>query len=387
MLFASLIASLAVVLVANIIASHSSRGGMGGACLIAGFCVVFSLLYLHSLVLMLNSLLIGLAALGCLWGGLRPQLFRTCSLAATAISYILVSAHSIVVLKENANLRQAFPLESVADRLAYETGAPVAIPEHLNSAIIRRLETPDRASDKGTGKAHTDCLEEIHKSYFRQFINSPGFTVGRRILTSKLWKYARDPVSLPLPPLDYEVTSWPDSARIWPVDRLRQEAGQEEVPTLTDLEELHEASVVDFVNARGFGYVQDRNHVAGFQVHHFRDTPELWRWKKEPHYWQVARLELVSLLRQSEPAVYLSPNLPRMDELREAKTRPVDAFEREMLKRLRSGQDVAGQATQNRIRLAGAIWAPDTCVRCHQVPRGALLGAFLYDIRRRPPAP
>jgi hypothetical protein len=65
-------------------------------------------------------------------------------------------------------------------------------------------------------------------------------------------------------------------------------------------------------------YVRDRDHVAGFRPHQFRRLPDA------PKRWQVERLELISLLKHDRPVAYFSNNLPKMDELRDAPTRPLD---------------------------------------------------------------
>lgn len=35
--------------------------------------------------------------------------------------------------------------------------------------------------------------------------------------------------------------------------------------------------------------------------------------------------------------------------------------------------------------MLGAVRASNDCRQCHQVPRGTLLGAFSYELRRDPP--
>src|SRR5207244_4458956 len=84
---------------------------------------------------------------------------------------------------------------------------------------------------------------------------------------------------------------------------------------------LHREGVGDFVYPAGFGYVKDRRHVAGFQSHRFSEVPG------SEEEWSVLRLELVSLLLHDRPVTYVSENLPRMDKLRGAPTRPLDGFE------------------------------------------------------------
>ena len=51
----------------------------------------------------------------------------------------------------------------------------------------------------------------------------------------------------------------------------------------------------------------------------------------------------------------------------------------------RNGEDLVTDATVNRIHLLGAVRAARQCLDCHNVERGALLGAFSYELRRTPP--
>src|SRR5438067_1133434 len=64
----------------------------------------------------------------------------------------------------------------------------------------------------------------------------------------------------------------------------------------------------------------DRQHVAGFQSHGFSQVPENSR------EWRLAYVNLIGLMRD-EPAADVSENLPSMNELRKAPTRPLNAFE------------------------------------------------------------
>ena len=56
--------------------------------------------------------------------------------------------------------------------------------------------------------------------------------------------------------------------------------------------------------------------------------------------WQVVRLELVSLLRYSEPRVYVAATMPAMDQLATVPHRALNEFERGALPSLESRQDV-----------------------------------------------
>ena len=100
--------------------------------------------------------------------------------------------------------------------------------------------------------------------------------------------------------------------------------------------------------------------------------------------WQIRRLELVSLLKHAEPAVYLSEHLPRMDELKKARTRPLGKFEAQALQSLQEGEDLVAEASTNRIVLMGSLRASKQCLKCHEQQLGTLLGAFSYELQRQP---
>ena len=150
--------------------------------------------------------------------------------------------------------------------------------------------------------------------------------------------------------------------------------------SLTD--KLHLGALVDFVNADGFGYARDREHVAGFLSHRMSSVPAL-----PTEQWLTRRVELVSLLKHDEPMVYVSKYLPNMDQLREAPVRPLDAFEQRTLAKLRTGDDVIVESGSDRIRMLGSLRAGKQCLECHSVERGALLGAFSYELIRDPNPP
>jgi len=77
---------------------------------------------------------------------------------------------------------------------------------------------------------------------------------------------------------------------------------------------------------------------------------------------------------------YVSKNLPQMDELRAAPTRPLDPFEQQSINRLRADEDVMIDETPARIRMIGSLRASKTCLECHSVRRGDLLGALTYEL-------
>ena len=133
---------------------------------------------------------------------------------------------------------------------------------------------------------------------------------------------------------------------------------------------MNAIALVDFANPRGFGYVRDRDHVAGFESHGFTELPAN----------TIARLELVSLLMHDEPAVYVSDHLPEMTRLRGVPTRPLDEFEATGVANLRQGEDLFESASHP-ARLLGSLRNAQQCVACHGGSRGDLLGAFSYTFR------
>jgi hypothetical protein len=70
-----------------------------------------------------------------------------------------------------------------------------------------------------------------------------------------------------------------------------------------------------------------------------------------------------------------------MEDLDEAPVRPLDAFENGALERLREGEDLVYEETDRSVHMVGAIRAVQQCLECHQTQRGALLGAFTYELR------
>jgi|GEM_PF-897696 len=185
----------------------------------------------------------------------------------------------------------------------------------------------------------------------------------------------------------------PAEGNVTPHDSERVRGPQP--PTTDQLQEFHLAGTIDFVNAPGFGYIPsqkgsgtpfgDLSRVMGFQPHAFRKPPGIRRAPGTQATWLIDRLELVSLLKHSEPAVYISKHLPRMDELSEATTRPLSDFESQALPKLRAGEELVIDTQPGEIRMLGAVRAITRCLDCHRAREGDLLGAFTYRLLSTPP--
>jgi len=140
--------------------------------------------------------------------------------------------------------------------------------------------------------------------------------------------------------------------------------------------QLHDDGVLDFVNPLGFGYVKDRCHVAGFQPHGMTKLPG-----DSNSLWSVVHLELVGLVVHEKPVVYVTANLPQMDEVRTAPMRPLNPFELDGLKTLQEGEDFYWRGLGKEGLMMGAIRSMKQCLECHGGTHGDLLGAFSYGLR------
>jgi hypothetical protein len=373
MLYISLFLTAIYLLVINIAAWKGRT--LGTACvlswvgLLLGACT-------SSRAFLLSAGLTGAAGLICLWGRGGGRSFLVCSLSATVLGYGVVGGRTALEIRD---LARRYPLESVAERLAYERqeanrdhgggGRPGDKVEKAAEVRLGRLEEElDTAQHDYRTHVRNWVLKVLHEDHVQRFVNSPGFGVYRGTY------FTTYPIELPEAPPVPQPSEELDYTAIQPGQAGSQGGGA----PAEQLATLHDKGLLDFANPLGFGYVRDRQHVAGFRSHRFREAPPA-----PAERWELRRLELVSLLKFPEPAVYLSDNLPRMDELREVPVRPLDTFEGEALSSLRRGEDLVSRQTGDTLRVLGSIRAAKQCTSCHDVQRGTLLGAFSYKLRRK----
>lgn len=295
------------------------------------------------------------------------RLYLPLSCIATLVAYVILIVPAVEKQQEFVQLRQQYPYESLEERLPPRPSrepSPVSNPKRLNQLEEEIAKESGWVYDSRAGQ-----LKRIHETSVEGFVNSAGFGVGRVMRPSEpdaqTLKNDRDrsppqpdyltPFIKPTSVLSATVPDW-DSLKI---------------------ERMHDRGILDFVNPKGFGYVKDRGHVAGFQSHGMTKAPD------SSDAWVVARIDLVGLLRQEKPVVYVSANLPRMDELRAVPTRRLDDFEAEALKSLQGGEDLFVRGTNDKALMLGAIRATKQCLDCHGGNRGDLLGAFSYGLRRQ----
>jgi hypothetical protein len=370
MLIVSLVLSILLLLTANLLAWAGRAGDKGTrgvvGVLLLGPLVLFSLAFPACLI---QAVFLG--SLGIFWsrrGWSLVRYFRL-SCAATAAAYVLPVLAALGMEREYARLRVRYPYESMEARLAgAKPAAMVAPPSPDVLARLARLER-NFGEEHSLGWYREYQLRMLHERSVDRFINSAGFGVGRMIRPSEAGLAAgltREPVppqpGAPLP-----------STSTWSPGRPTEPPEADRAP----LGDLLETSILDFANARRFGYFKDRLHVAGFVTHRFQDVP------RPVERWQVQRLELVSLLLHDEPAVYVSDRLPEMKRRGSAvPTRPLDRFEGYGLKALGQGDDLFVAPLDEGLRMLGAVRATNQCLGCHGCKRGELLGAFSYSLGR-----
>lgn len=372
-----LVLSAGFLLVVSLATLGGSRPSYGGS-IVLSVAAATCALCTGSMLLFWNALVVGLVAFACHVSGTRRRTFVATSVIGTVAAYLGVIVFlAIPEQREWARLEESYPIESLTERLQYERGAKKgsvdasATQQALSSP---RFEVFESSLDERSWDVQLReiSLKRLHASSVDRFVDSQGFGVARM----RLLRPSPSRVELPEPepiPMPVYGDGMPQPSTIG--DARPSKASPDDTRQAAD---LHEDSLLSFFDPRGFGYVRDRDHVVGFQPHAFSRAPSVAK------KWWIDRLELVSLLKHEEPAVYLSEHLPRMQELRDAETRPLDDFEQEALAALRRGEDIKEQSTPDRIRMLGAVRAVKQCLKCHSVERGDLLGAFSYDLRREP---
>jgi hypothetical protein len=292
-------------------------------------------------------------------------------------------------MQRRVELRKDFPMESLSVRLEYETtpnnAEPKSKTDEFSSSIEGRLTSLEE--QQNTNWRGRD-LEKLHDKAIDEFLRNTGFGVTR------MRSVHREQIELPeSPPVPFNDTGKrftpyvPEHADFDGVTLLDNSESQEARPGIPALTAYHDSGLTEFLAPNRMGYIEDREHVVDFQSHQFGQAPQFPEKESHTDEWRVVRLELVSLLKHETPVAYVSKNLPRMDELADAPTRPLNEMERTALPQLRRERDVVIEHWPNTIQMLGSIRASKTCLKCHSVKRGELLGAFTYELRRLNPIP
>lgn len=343
--------------------------------------------------LMLSAVLMGhfviMAGLMIVWAifGRRPAVLRTFAILAPIVPYVWGVNQIVADRARLARMRTEYPVMSVAARLAYEHPSAMskeAAAEFASTpfgpAVLMELVKQEERQSRPDYAQYP--FKGLHDQTYDRFVGAMGFGHMRMAGMFRLPPDRQPPESIDQPE--------PDSTRKDDAtpDARAALAGKPEAlrpagPSRSMLDYLHIEGAQQFVDVGRLGYIENRDHVVGFEPHRFDSLPKLDGSSGDD--WRLARLELVSLLKHSEPRVYVSTHLPRMDELADAPTRPLDSFEAQSLPQLRTARDTVVDDGPNTVRMLGAVRAGKTCLQCHNVARGELLGAFSYVLRRNTP--
>lgn len=317
------------------------------------------------------------------WASKRTFAWMSATSCALVFAVVSVRAYHDVLRYQREN-----PIVSVAERLAYEDTRPIRptslweadrTPPVDSLALSVSVTDLEQRMEKDAGRANYRAwaLRLIHRDVAAAFANAAGFGVGRMPSLQHRFERSRRE-SAPIRQEDslLEQSRSADQEREWLPNASALPMAQDQ------LRNLQLDSFVDFANVVGRGLVESRQSVLGFQPHGFSKRPALERADGDAGAWRIARLELVSLLKHDSPGVYLSDHLPAMEELREAKTRPLDRFEESALVRLYAGDDLIVRPADSQVRMLGSVRALKQCLECHSVESGELLGAFSYQLER-----
>jgi hypothetical protein len=354
-----------------------------------GICGIAAIPLMLSAVLTLHFLI--MAGLMIVWAifGRRPAVLRTFAILAPIWPYTFGAMEIINDREKLARLRADYPVISVAERLGYEkppADRPEAVADFAGTALAPAVLVNLVSQEERQGQVdyRNRIFETLHDETHDRFVGSMGFGPMRMAHMFRLPPDRKPPQSIDQPEPN---ASPPDDAtpEAGTAVAVKAEPMPSKGPSRSMLDYLHAGGTLQFVDPDRVGYVKDRDHVVGFEPHRFDSLPQLDG--ASAGEWRLAKLELVSLLKHPEPRVYVSAHLPRMEELKDAPTRPLEPFEARSLPQLRTARDTVVEEAPNTVRMLGAVRAGKTCLECHSVKRGELLGAFSYVLRRSVPVP
>ncbi len=204
----------------------------------------------------------------------------------------LINYHVKTRAEKEAYAREHLGYVSLVERLP--KGKSISPARELSAESKKFWEILDgnlaRAQDE-----RAQLLRAYHEKTRQFFVESPGAGASRTVkinpdeyLLDDWIIYNNDPVQPGAP------ASFPDK----PSEPLTRVKPDEEFYF------YHDGGLSDFLYPRGFGYVKDREHVAGFKPHGFRHlgvaTHERW-------HWRVQHVQLVGILQHEQPVVYFYP--------------------------------------------------------------------------------
>jgi hypothetical protein len=361
MLYILLITSAFLLVTSNLFAFYAKSPGPWIISL--GVVAILGPPFLNIFMLPLALIAVLLMAALGVWNRSNrgPTFFLKLSSGSAVLALGLAGVMASQIEWEYDRLRALYPYQSIESRLPL-----------LRVSLRERPLAPD-AEDRLDRLGSRDWdwdwrerrLKKLHEEKVELFINSFGFGYSRmspRPSAANLYRKRGSGSIQPGPRV-----SFPTSPGEWLPARPGDEAA---------MGRRIDQDIRTFANPENFGYVKDRQHVAGFEPHRFSQAPE------PVESWKILTLDLVGLLLEPEPRVYVSDRLPSMDQVRAVPTRPLDKIETVALTALRDGDDLWITWVGDCARMVGAIRNNGRCVACHGGDRGDLLGAFSYTLSR-----
>lgn len=151
-------------------------------------------------------------------------------------------------------------------------------------------------------------------------------------------------------------------------DMPRTDCQSVEVVPYEAAKRAHRHQINVFTNASGFGMIRM------FYVANSRGI--------QTGAAEIDRAELISLLKEEQPAVYVLDQIATPVRMRAARRRSLDEFEVRGLQAVRAGAELVW-SPEAPTRMFGAVRAQKSCIECHPGAReGDLLGAFTYFLTK-----
>jgi len=143
----------------------------------------------------------------------------------------------------------------------------------------------------------------------------------------------------------------------------------------TPFPEAHARAVTTFVENEGFGFSRFRRH-------------DLWRELSldlEGTEYRLHEMHLIGLTSEKGERSFVAQQMPRKASLAEVETRKLTPEETHAITQLRAGQPWSKITPPPApepapIRVIAPIFAQQSCLECHEVKEGTLLGAFDYEL-------
>ncbi|HEY4308287.1 MAG TPA: hypothetical protein VGN12_02445 [Pirellulales bacterium] len=318
-----------------------------------------------------------------------PRAFRQSIIGATAAGYAAAAILAIVQQQQQQQLVEKYPFQSLAPRLAYEADTqlhPASAQVQTSRSLDSRWHEIVERQEQHFSIRHR-ALVQLHNKTLQGFLASPAFGVGRMThLAREEWLARSDDVPVPQVTRLKDATASPEPGAVDSPPETQANASTEVSikPNADLLWFAHQGAIEEFVAPERYGLIRGREEVAGFLAHRLGPHTNLVSRTQLP---APDRVELVSLFKFPDPRVYVSDNLPAMDELRDAPTRQLDDFEQQGLDALKKGEDIVSTNESSTIRALGSIRALKQCLQCHTTQEGELLGAFSYRWGSVKPSP